>query len=125
MKLAASQMSMRMVESKTRKAAFLREVVRTLQLERTEVDAVRFEELLARPLLHDAFDMVTMRALRVTRTTLAEIQSFIRPGGRLMLFSTMSSAGPFITSPYFAPVANHVLLSQWGSQLQVLTKVSH
>lgn len=125
MKLAAAQMSMRMVESKTRKAAFLREVVRTLELERTEVDSVRFEELLARPALHDAFDVVSMRALRVTRTTLTGIQSFIRPGGCLMLFSTMSAAVPYVASPFFAPVASHVLLKQWGSQLQIFAKVSH
>ena len=81
MKLAAPGISLRMVESKTRKAAFLREVVRTLELDRTAVDAVRFEELLSRPTLHDAVDVVTMRAVRVDRKTLAELQSFVRPGG--------------------------------------------
>ncbi len=49
MKLAAPGISLRMVESKTRKAAFLREVVRTLELDRTAVEAVRFEELLVAP----------------------------------------------------------------------------
>ena len=80
-----------MVESKTRKAAFLREVVRTLELDRTDVDAVRFEELLARPSLHDAIDVVTMRAVRVDRKTLTELQSFIKPGGLLFLFGTTAS----------------------------------
>ena len=40
MKIAAPEMRLRMVESKTRKAAFLREVVRSLDLDRTSVDAV-------------------------------------------------------------------------------------
>lgn len=124
MKLAAPRISMRMVESKTRKAAFLREVIRTLDLKRTDVEAVRFEELLARPSMHDAFDVVTMRALRVNRKTLTEVQSFVRPGGCLMLFSTVASTAPKFVSPYLAPVASHVLLTQWGSQLEIFAKIS-
>ena len=95
---------LRMVESKTRKAAFLREVVRTLELDRTNVDAVRFEELLARPSLHDAMDVVTMRAVRVDRKTLSELQSFVRPGGFIFLFRhrdgrrARESAGPYLSS---------------------------
>ena len=85
-------MALRMVESKTRKAAFLREVVRTLDSDRTSVDAVRSEELLSRPTLHDAIDVVTMRAVRIDRKTLAEIQSFIKPGGSLFLFETIASS---------------------------------
>ena len=88
MKMAAPAVTLRMVESKTRKAAFLREVVRNLDLGQTFVDAVRFEELLVRPTLHDAFDVVTMRAVRVDQKTVAKIQSFIRPEGLLLLFGT-------------------------------------
>ena len=125
MKLAAPEISMRMVESKTRKAAFLREVIRVLQLKRTEVEAVRFEELLGRPSLHDAFDVVTMRALRINRKTLTEIQSFVRPGGCLMLFSTAASAAPQFASPSLAPSGTHALLTQWGSQLELFSKISN
>ena len=85
MRIAAPGVTLRMVESKTRKAAFLREVVRNLDLGQTFVDAVRFEELLARPALHDAFDVVTMRAVRVDRKTVAKVQSFIRPEGSAAL----------------------------------------
>ena len=62
--------------------------MRNLDLGQTFVDAVRFEELLVRPALHDAFDVVTMRAVRVDRKTVAKIQSFIRPEGLLLLFGT-------------------------------------
>lgn len=123
MKLAAPRISLRMVESKTRKAAFLREVVRTLELGDTVVDAVRFEELLARPALHDAVDVLTLRAVRVDRTTLSELQSFIKPGGLLFLFGTASPIPPQLGAPYLAPGGNHMLLNQWGSRLEILQKL--
>jgi 16S rRNA (guanine527-N7)-methyltransferase len=123
MKLASPGISLRMVEPKTRKAAFLREVVRALELDRTGIDAVRFEELLARPSLHDAMDVVTMRAVRVDRKTLTELQSFVKPGGLLFLFGTARSTRPELVRPYLAAVSNHALLSQWGSYVEIFQKV--
>jgi 16S rRNA (guanine527-N7)-methyltransferase len=122
MKLAAPDLSLRMVESKTRKAAFLRETVRSLELDRTAVDAVRLEELLTRPGLHDAIDVVTLRAVRVDRKTLATIQCFIKPGGLLFLFGSVGPAAADLGAPYLAPLASHVLLNQWGSRLEILRK---
>lgn len=123
MKLAASRISLRMVESKTRKAAFLREVVRTLNIDQVAVDAVRFEELLARPALHDAVDVVTLRAVRVERKTLSELQSFIKPAGFLFLFGTASPTPSQLGAPHLTAVGSHVLLNQWGSRLEVLQKL--
>jgi 16S rRNA (guanine527-N7)-methyltransferase len=122
MKLAAPGVSLRMVESKTRKAAFLREVVRRLEVDRTTVDAVRFEELLARPTLHEAMDVVTVRAVRVDRKTLAELQSFVRPGGYLFLFGTAAPTPAALAAPHLSPTESHVLLNQWGSRLEILRK---
>jgi 16S rRNA (guanine527-N7)-methyltransferase len=122
MKLAAPGISLRMVESKMRKAAFLREVVRTLELDRTSVDAVRFEELLVRPSLHDAMDVVTMRAVRVDRKTLTELQSFIKPGGFLFLFGTATATPAELAGPYLSAIANHILLNQWGSSVEIFQK---
>jgi 16S rRNA (guanine527-N7)-methyltransferase len=122
MKLAVPDLSLRMVESKTRKAAFLRETVRTLHLERTTVDAVRFEELLARPGLHDAIDFVTLRAVKVDRKLLATIQSFIKPGGLLFLFGSMASPSLDIGAPHLSHIASHVLIQQRGSRLEILRK---
>ena len=124
MRLAVPSISLRMVESKTRKAAFLREVVRTLELDRVAVDAVRFEELLVRPALHDAADVVTLRAVRLDRKTLSGLQSFIKPGGVLFLFGTASPTPPEIVAPYLRPVTTHTLLPQWGSRLEILQKSS-
>jgi 16S rRNA (guanine527-N7)-methyltransferase len=122
MKLAAPRLSLRMVESKTRKAAFLRETVRTLELDRTAVDAVRFEELLTRPGLHDEIDVVTLRAVKVDRKLLATIQSFIKPGGLLFLFGSIGSPASDVGAPYLLPVGSHILMSQWGSRLEILRK---
>ena len=123
MRLAVPTISLRMVESKTRKAAFLREVVRTLELDRVAVDAVRFEELLVRPTLHDAADVVTLRAVRADRKVLAGLQSFIRPDGVLFLFGTASPTPSDIMAPHLKPAATHTLLPQWGSRLEILQKV--
>ncbi|HUP38821.1 MAG TPA: RsmG family class I SAM-dependent methyltransferase [Vicinamibacterales bacterium] len=123
LKLAAPGVSLRMVESKLRKAAFLREVVRTLDVDRTTVDAVRFEELLARPTLHEAMDVVTIRAVKVDRKTLSELQSFVKPGGFLFLFGTASPTLPALAAPHLSPEASHGLLSQWGSRLEIFKKL--
>ena len=124
MKLAAPRISLRMVEAKTRKAAFLREVARTLELGDAVVDAVRFEELLARPALHDAFDVLTLRAVRVDRKTLSGLQSFIRPAGLLFLFGTASPIPQQLGAPHLTSAGSHVLLNQWGSRLELLRKVT-
>jgi 16S rRNA (guanine527-N7)-methyltransferase len=121
MKAAVPRMSLRMVESKTRKAAFLREVVRSLNIDAI-VEPVRFEELLAKQTLRDAMDVVTMRAVRVDRGTMLQLQSFIKPGGFLFLFGTIGPMPAVPHIPELATVANHVLLSQWGSRLQILRK---
>ncbi len=64
LRLAAPGLRLSMVESKTRKAVFLREAVRELGLDRVTVETSRFEELLSRPELHEGVDLVTVRAGR-------------------------------------------------------------
>jgi len=54
-----------LVEAKTRKSVFLREALRALELSDAEVVTSRFEELLSRPSLHEAHDLLTLRAVRV------------------------------------------------------------
>jgi 16S rRNA (guanine527-N7)-methyltransferase len=120
-KLVAPESSMLMVESKTRKAAFLRDAARQLNLSNTHVESSRFEELLSRPLLHDSADVVTLRAVRVDSRTLAAIQSFVRPGGFVFLFTAVSSEDVSST-PQLVPSARHLLLSHLGTRLQILQK---
>ena len=59
LKLALPRVALTMVEVKIRKSAFLREAVRHLELRGVTVEAGRYEELLARPELHETFDVVS------------------------------------------------------------------
>jgi 16S rRNA (guanine527-N7)-methyltransferase len=84
--LAAPRVSMTMVEVKARKSAFLREAIRHVEIARADVETIRAEELLTRTELHEAFDVLTMRAVRVEGKTLNTLQAFLKPGGSLLLF---------------------------------------
>lgn len=86
LKLALPHLHLTMVEAKVRKSAFLREASRKLGLAATEVETTRVEELLARPQLHETFDLVSMRAVRIEMRMLNTIQAFLSPGGHVILF---------------------------------------
>jgi 16S rRNA (guanine527-N7)-methyltransferase len=123
MKLACGNISLRMVEVKTRKAVFLREAVRILELHDTVVETSRFEELLPRPELHETLDLVSIRAVRVDTRTLNTLQAFLRPGGKLMLFrgsskSELEDAPP----PPLSWIATYPLVDSLYSKLVVLNK---
>ena len=124
MKLLSPAVSMRMIESKTRKAAFLREAIRHLALTGTTVEPSRVEELLIRPELHEAADVVTVRAVRAEKKLLAEIQAFIKPRGLLFLFRSgdvTTDAG--LSSELLRMEATHTLLPHLQTRLVVLRNV--
>ena len=79
-----------MVESKGRKAAFLKEAVRTLGLSGVEVLPLRFEELPSDR--HQTADLVTVRAVRVDAAVSAIAGQLLAPGGRLMQFQSTVEA---------------------------------
>jgi 16S rRNA (guanine527-N7)-methyltransferase len=123
LKLASQDLALRMVEVKTRKAVFLREAVRALGLKDAEVETSRFEELLPRAELHEALDLISIRAVRVETRTLNTLQAFLRPGGKLMLFrgaskNDLEDSPP----PPLAWMATYPLVDSLHSKLVVLTK---
>jgi len=121
--LAAPCPSLLMVESKTRKSVFLREAVRTLGLKGAEVVTARFEELLARPDLHEALDLVTVRAVRIESRMLVTLQAFTRPGGLVFLFRGSGTSGPSESvTPPLAWKATYPLIESLRSRLVVLEK---
>lgn len=123
MKLAAPEMSLRMVESKARKSAFLREAIRQLGLTATVVENTRYEELLARPELHEAADVVSLRAVRVEARVLMSLQAFLRPGGWFLLFRSVSGAeAPPAVPPPLAWLATHPLVESLRSGLVIIEK---
>lgn len=123
LKLMAGALQLRLVESKTRKAVFLREAIRELGLTGIEVEASRFEELLSRPELHEALDLVTIRAVRVEARTLVSLQAFLRPGGQMFLFRGAGGAdlSASITPP-LTYVGAYPLVESLRSKLVILTK---
>jgi len=123
LKLALPRLHLRMVESKTRKAVFLREALRALAIANAVVETLRFEELLLRPELHEALDLVTIRAVRVEPRTLVTLQAFLRPGGQLFLFRGPGGADLAESlRPPLAWLATYPLIEELRSRLVVVTK---
>lgn len=91
LKLAVPGVALTMVESKARKSAFLREAIRVLDLAGTRVETARYEELLSRPDLHESFDVLTLRAVRVDARSMANLEAFLRPGAAIFLFTAAGS----------------------------------
>jgi 16S rRNA (guanine527-N7)-methyltransferase len=123
MKLAVPALALTMVEAKTRKSAFLREAIRKLELERATVETSRYEELLTRPELHEAHDLVSTRAVRVEASTLLTLQAFLAPSGHLFLFR--GPGGPEIPSAVVPPLewkTTVPLVEALQSRLTILAK---
>jgi 16S rRNA (guanine527-N7)-methyltransferase len=122
MALAIPGLHLRMVESKTRKSVFLQEAVRALEIE-AAVSTARFEELLAKPELHEAQDLVTIRAVRIETRVLMTIQAFTKPGGLIFLFRGTSTGDPSETvTPPLIWKATYPLVESLRSRLIVLEK---
>ncbi len=123
MQLARTDLAFTLVEAKTRKSAFLREAGRQLAVPLV-VETSRYEALLARPDLHEAFDVVTMRAVRVEPKVLIGLQAFLRPGGLFLLFrGPAGPSAPASPTPPLAWEATHLLVDALQSRLTVLRKM--
>lgn len=123
--LAVPRLQVRMVESKTRKAVFLREALRELGLSRASVETTRFEELLTRPELHEGLDLVTIRAVRVEPRTLVGLQAFLKIRGQLFLFRGPGGADVSDSlTPPLSWLATYPLVDSLRSRLIVLHKSS-
>ena len=79
LKIWAPGISLTMIESNHKKAAFLREAVRALTLTDVNVTTARAETLL------DTHDIVTLRAVERFDTILPTAASLLAPAGRLAL----------------------------------------
>ena len=79
-------LALTMVEVKTRKSVFLREVVRHLELSSCVVETARFEQVLTRPATAGAVDVVSIRAVRAEDEQLRLFGDALRPGGQQFWF---------------------------------------
>jgi 16S rRNA (guanine527-N7)-methyltransferase len=124
LKLAAPRIKLWMVESKTRKSAFLREAIRQLDLRESFVETKRYEELLTEPTLHESMDVVTIRAVRVEAATLLGLQAFLRPGGEVFLFRGSGDSGIDYIPPPMKLEAEEPLVESLRSRLFRIQKVA-
>lgn len=88
MQIARPAKYLRMVESKERKAAFLREAIRELELGGAEVLATRIEALVEDVRHRATADLVTVRAVRLSAPLFSQLDSLLRAGGQAALFGT-------------------------------------
>ena len=120
LKIVRPQLRLTMVESKSRKAAFLGEVVRSLALTAIHVVTVRIEEL-ARLATVGQADLLTVRAVKVQEDLLKTVAVLLRPGGRIFLFGSESVR--LLNHSDFR-VIERLSLAAGGSTLQVLSRVA-
>jgi 16S rRNA (guanine527-N7)-methyltransferase len=78
-KLFAPELELTLIESQNKKATFLREVIRTLNLERAEVFCGRAENW------GKTADLVTLRAVEQFENALPVAADLVAPGGKLCL----------------------------------------
>jgi 16S rRNA (guanine527-N7)-methyltransferase len=122
-KLARPAVRLIMIESKTRKAAFLREVVRQVGLSDVQVEGTRYEELLAQPAFHEVADLVTVRAIRTDLRTLAALEAFLRPSGWLFLFLSEADERAWgVSPPRLHVIGAYPLVTTLKSDLVILEK---
>lgn len=111
-----------MVEAKSRKAVFLREAIRALEMTSWEVATARWEDLVTEPRLSEAHDILTVRAVRLEPKTLTKLGGLLKPGGQLFLFRSSSSHSPKARQPQFSTKGTHPLVEGTGSELVILEK---
>lgn len=111
-----------MVESRARKSAFLREAVRALDLKGADVTTSRYESLLAEPALCEAYELLTIRAVRVEGTALMNLQTFVKPGGEIFLFRSAADDIPRNLVPPLTWFATFPLVQSLRSQVVILLK---
>jgi 16S rRNA (guanine527-N7)-methyltransferase len=95
LKIVCTAPMLAMVESRERKAAFLREAARAVKLEGVTVVTRRIEALPAL-LGPSCADLITMRAVRLDDELMLAVLGMLRPHGRLILFAAASDEPPAI-----------------------------
>jgi len=87
-KVAKPRLNLTMIEARSRKASFLREAARLLNLKETKVESVRYQQLTRDHGVRGSVDLVTARAVRIDEEFVELVASLLRTGGRLVLMSS-------------------------------------
>lgn len=121
LKISRPDLALTMVEVKTRKSVFLREVVRHLGLTGCLVETARFEQVLTKPSLYGAVDVVSVRAVRAEVEQLRLFGEVLRPGGQQLWFLSGSQSIPLVPAP-LAVEREFPLVESLRSRLLVVRK---
>ena len=85
-KLSRPGLALTMVESRERKAAFLREAIRALEISGARVENVRFEALRSRADMMGSAGLITIRAVRIDAEILSVCSGLLTTQGLLIPF---------------------------------------
>ncbi len=107
----------KLVESRQRKAAFLREAVRQLGIKSVTVDSRRLEEL-AQDQPPVRVDIITMRAVRPDAALSEAVRELLNPGGRFFWLTSESSRSAPPSG--FATIATEELMPAGSSARLVI-----
>ena len=118
MKILMPSVFLTMIESKSRKAAFLREAIRSLRLDGATVEHMRFEEIRN----HPAVDLVTVRAVRIDADLSRVAESLLDEKGRFLIFDRHAAAPSL---PGFDHPFVKQLLSERHSWLHIYARMFH
>jgi 16S rRNA (guanine527-N7)-methyltransferase len=116
--VALGSSSLTMVESRSRKGAFLREALRSLELTGS-VEAQRAEILAESPEFSRSADIVSVRAVRMTSQLSTALSHLLCASGVLALFSKHSEPIP----DGFKPAGAHALVAVTQSFLHCFTPI--
>jgi 16S rRNA (guanine527-N7)-methyltransferase len=122
LKIARPSLRLVMVESKARKAAFLREVIRSLDLKRSTVENARFEDVAANAEIRGMADLVTVRAVRADETLFDASAELLKDSGRLLMFRP---SGDELSADGFAMTDTVQLIDPDGAFLAIFSRVFH
>jgi 16S rRNA (guanine527-N7)-methyltransferase len=86
LKIARPSLRLIMIESKERKSAFLREVIRAIGLDGSQVETDRFEAVAQHPGFTATADLVTVRAVRADDDLVHSVGKLLKPHGQLLMF---------------------------------------
>lgn len=87
LKIVRPSVSLTMVESRSKKAAFLREAVKVLALGSAEVVEARIEEL-SQKAGGSLADLITIRGVKLDSPIVEAVRFLLRTGGQLILFGS-------------------------------------
>lgn len=123
-KIAAPAIRIILVESRVKKASFLREVVRHLELQDVEVEHQRLEDLATRVHLKHAADVLTLRAVTPTHALWMSMNGLLRPGGRVFWFGGKLDSAETRLSSAIGATKPDIVRTPPNSQLLIFTKAS-